>query len=260
VSGMADLRSILRSSIAAVLPDEPVDLLFSGGTDSLSVLWTLLDLGASVTCLTFHLSYFESADARASRAACARWSVPLIEVTEDERPVEQQLRDVIAAIGSARKTHVEVAYGYNFLLASCQHRHVFSGIQADTLYGSNKNAAIRQGKASAEEFTAYRRALLESPDQEGLAQMRMLAACHGKVLHAPYADEQIRAFFMRYSWQELNRPRQKMPAVLAFADRFAELAIYRHDDNMQCGSHVREHLAAHVKEYRRILDKVREGA
>ena len=45
-----------------------------------------------------------------------------------------------------------------------------------------------------------------------------------------------------YTWADLNRPRQKMPAVVAFSDRFAETAIYRRNDNMQCGSGIREHL------------------
>ena len=45
-----------------------------------------------------------------------------------------------------------------------------------------------------------------------------------------------------------------MPAIIAFADRFKELPIYRHDDNMQCGSRLREHLADYVKLYRRIYN------
>lgn len=248
------LRQLLKQEISKDLPNETVALLFSGGTDSLTVLWTLLDLGAKVTCYTFYLSYFLSNDARASKAACNHWKVPQVIIHEDNRDKLTQLKDVIQIIKSPRKTHVEVMYGYYFLMQAVKEQHVYSGIQADTLYGSNKNAAIQCGKKSAKFFTDYRKALLANPGQEGLQQANLIANHFGKVLHTPYSSLPIRDYFFKYSWKELNRPKQKMPAILAFTDRFKELPIYRHDDNMQCGSHLREHLADYVKLYRRIYN------
>jgi asparagine synthetase B (glutamine-hydrolysing) len=241
---LRELRSILREVVAEKLEPGPVALLFSGGTDSLTVLWTLLDLGARPTCYTFHLSYYESPDARVSRAACEHWGVPQVVVTEDGRPRAEQVRDVVRAIGSSRKTHVEVMYGYWFLLEAAREEQVFTGLQADTLYGSYKTAAIRYGKASAADFAVYRRNLVASMDQEGLRQARLLARRFGKRLETPYTDDRVREFFFRYSWAQLNRPKQKMPPILAFEDRFREVPLYRHDDNMQVGSRLREHLGA----------------
>jgi asparagine synthetase B (glutamine-hydrolysing) len=215
-----------------------------------------MDLGFKPTCYTFHLSYFVSTDAKAARSACTHWGVPIRIVHEAPGSVRDHLRDVIRTIKSARKTHVEVMYGYWWLMQAVKERHVFSGLQADTLYGSNKNAAIRCGKASAAEFTRYRRELLKISGQEGLAQAQMLAGHFGKILHAPYSDDRVRRFFCQFSWAQLNRPKQKMPAINAFRDRFDELPIYRHDDNMQCGSRLREHCAPFVKEYRKILAEV----
>ena len=245
---MKDLRGILKSVIEEQLQPGPVALLFSGGTDSLTILWTLLDLGIKPTCYTFRLSYFQSADARASRLACQHWGVPQVVVTEDTRPIPDQLADVIGIIRSTRKTHVEVMYGYWFLLAAVQEQHVFSGLQADTLYGSYKSAAIRYGKATAAQFADYRRKLISSPDQEGLRQAGLLSRHFGKVLHTPYSDDRVRGFFLRYSWAELNKPKQKMPPILAFAQEFRQIPIYRHDDNMQCGSRLREHLGALLRD------------
>jgi len=248
------LRPLLKQEISKDLPNEPVALLFSGGTDSLTVLWTLMELGAKVTCYTFHLSYFISNDAKASKAACKHWNVPQVIVNEDNRDKLTQLKDVIKIIKSPRKTHVEVMYGYYFLMQAIKEKHVYSGIQADTLYGSNKNAAIQCGKKSAKFFTDYRKALLANPGQEGLQQAHLVANHFGKIFHAPYSCQPVRDYFFEYNWKELNRPKQKMPAIIAFADRFKELPIYRHDDNMQCGSRLREHLADYVKLYRRIYN------
>jgi len=251
---MTDLKKLLYEEVSKTLTSDPVALLFSGGTDSLTILWTLLDLGAAVTCYTFHLSYFKSMDARASAIACKHWDVPQVFVTEDTRSIFDQLVDVISVIKSPRKTHVEVMYGYWFLLKAVKEQQVYSGIQADTLYGSNKNAAIQCGKVSASQFEAYRRKLLATDNQEGLAQARLVTASQKKILCTPYSSQPIRDFFFQYSWKQLNTPKQKMPALAAFQERFAEIPIYRKDDNMQCGSHLREHLAEFVKEYRWIYE------
>lgn len=253
---MRELRDLLKAVVKKDLPDEPVALLFSGGTDSLTVLWTLLDLGVEVHAYTFRLSYFESADARVSRAACKQYGIPQTVVTEGPDSPEQQIYDVIRVIQSPRKTHVEVMFGYWFLMKAVKERHVYSGIQADTLYGSNKKSAIHYGKRPVSAFTDYRQKLLANPGQEGLAQARLIASHFGKVLHAPYADPAVRDFFFNYSWKDLNRPKQKMPAILSFEREFRESGLYRHDDSMQCGSHVREHLADHVKDYRRIYNAI----
>jgi len=218
-------------------------LLFSGGTDSLTLLWVLLQAGFRPACYTFRLRAVESADARAAAAACRRWEVPHEIVTEGEGSVEADVREVVKIIASARKTHVEVMYAYLHLMRAVREKHVWSGIQADTLYGSNKRSAIACGKSTAEQFARFRRKLLASPSQEGLAQAGAVAARCGRIFHAPYSHPLVREWFMRWSWADLNRPRQKMPALWGFAREFADCGLYRRDDNLQCGSGIREHMA-----------------
>jgi hypothetical protein len=48
-----------------------------------------------------------------------------------------------------------------------------------------------------------------------------------------------------------------MPSLIAFKEEFSEIPIYRHDDNFQCGSRIREHLHTLVPDYRKIYDKIR---
>lgn len=234
-------RDTLREIISENCGADPVALLFSGGTDSLTILWTLLEIGVVPTCYHFHLAGRESPDTRAARLACSTWKVPL-RIIQSGPNIKADVERTISVIRSARKTHVEVMYAYMQLLEAVTERHVFSGIQADTLYGSNKNAAIQCGKESAKEFAKYRAELLANSGQEGHAQANMIAKHFGKILITPYSDGRMRSLMMEWSWAELNRPRQKMPAVLGFAERYAEVAIYRHDDNLQCGSGIREHM------------------
>jgi hypothetical protein len=103
--------------------------------------------------------------------------------------------------------------------------------------------AIKHGSATAESFAAAREKLVARPGQEGFAQAVGIAGSFDRSFHAPYTDVRIRRFMFRFSWKELNRPRQKMPAVLGFGDEFRRVPIYRRNDNLQCGSGVREHMA-----------------
>lgn len=242
-----EFRRILKEICADSCEDESIALLFSGGTDSLTVLWTLLDLGMKPTCYVFQLPKIESRDVRVSSLAAAEFGVELKRV---KPPVEQTLSElardlgeVVRLIGSGRKTHVEVLWGYWHLLRAVEEQKVFTGLQADTLYGSSRSMAIRHGKQAAAEFAAARRKLIDEPGQEGLSQAHSLASHFGKDLVSPYTDERMRAWMMRWSWRELNRPKQKMPAVWGFEVEFKRCGLYRRNDNMQCGSGVREYLA-----------------
>ena len=238
-----EFRSTLRAAVETLKPEATCALLFSGGTDSLTVLWTLLDLGIKPTCYTFRLAEKESTDSRAAAKATETWNVPhkMVAVpSSDVQRLAEETGKVVRIIGSGRKTHVEVMWAYWHMLQQVQEKQVWSGLQADTLYGSSRSMAIRHSKKVAAEFAEARRILLAKPGQEGLAQAIRLADQFGKQLCAPYTDQRVREFMFRFSWKELNRPRQKMPAVLGFSGEYAQTAIYRKNDNLQCGSGTRE--------------------
>ena len=198
----AEFKSILRDECSYMLrPEEPQALLFSGGTDSLTVLWTLLELGARPTCYTFRLESVESSDAKASALAAQAWGVDRVEVAVPDAPLPElaaEVGNIARLIGSARKTHVEVMWPLHHVLAAVapDERQVWTGIQADTLYGSSRSMAIRYGK-DPRAFREAREKLVADPGQEGLAQLRALAATFGKGICAPYATAAVRRFMAR---------------------------------------------------------------
>lgn len=239
----ARFRELLSEAIPTGV--EQVALLFSGGTDSLTILWTLLDLGVKVTCYTFRLEHIISIDSRVAQKAARHWGAPLVEVIPAHQEPEALAKDIVQVIhiiGSTRKTHVEVMWGYWHLLAQVEEEAVFSGLQADSLYGSSRSMAIKYSKDNSG-FTKARKKMIANPDQDGHRQALRLAQHFGKALYTPYTSDGIREFMLGYSWLELNRPKQKMPAVLGFISEFRELPVYRRNDNMQCGAGVREYMA-----------------
>lgn len=239
----SQLREVLRDVVGQSLDDGEPALLLSGGTDSLTILWTLLDLGERPRCYTFRLASHESQDARASALAAKVWGVPheIVAVPDAHAgDLAREVGQVVRLIGSSRKTHVECMWPLWHVARHVREGAVFAGLQADTLYGTSRSWAIKHARDPAGFLAARQRAVLD-PDQEGLRQLGRIL---GDRLRAPYAHPAVRDLLMAFSWAELNRPRQKMPARVAFADRYRQAPIWRRNENLQCESGVREHLGA----------------
>lgn len=258
-------KTVLRKMIALKANTEgaPVALLFSGGTDSLTVLWTLMDLGIPVNAYTFHLSHHKSQDLIFAEKACGHWNIPLTIVTENNN-TKKEIEDMIGVIQSARKTHVECMFAFWRMIQNVKEKQVFSGILADVLYGSDRDSCIQHSKSIASVFTEYRLKYLREPDTDGVKQAGMICDHFKKQFIAPYTEPELWNTFFGWTLKEMNSPKQKMPALLAFQDRFNEIKIYRKNENLQCESGIREYMESvfglHVrKSYKEILNSVNNG-
>jgi len=242
-------RAILRDVIAEQLGSDskPVALLFSGGTDSLVILWTLLDLEVRVVCYTFKLEQNESEDFKAAQLACKTWNTPLIEVTipyQSTTNLLTELRQLIGWMQTDRKTAIECTWPFTYIVPRIKEEQVWCGLNADDLWGSSREMAIRYSK-KPEEFQAKRLALLVDPYTAAWYYIERLftESSPRKVLLSPYRHPRVIEYLLSFNWRELNRPKQKMPAYTAFEKEFSQAPIWRKNDNLQCGSGIREYLA-----------------
>jgi len=184
---MRDFRGLLHTAIEKDLFNDPVALLFSGGTDSLTVLWTLLDLGARVTCYTFQLEHKISNDSRVSQIAACAWNVPLeliIIPHQNTKDLACDIRSLIYSMGSSRKTHVECVWPFTFLSEKIKERQVWTGLNADDLFGSSKSMAIRYGK-DVSGFEHARKKLLNDPSTSGWKFINNICGQRGAELNSP---------------------------------------------------------------------------
>ena len=74
------LRQLLNEYISNEVKEDKVAILFSGGMDSLSILFTCLDLGIKPTLYSFYLKSYESQDIKSSRAIAKAYDLKLVEV------------------------------------------------------------------------------------------------------------------------------------------------------------------------------------
>lgn len=235
-------RKLLRNYTQSNLTGEPVALLFSGGTDSLTVLWSLLDCGVTPHCYSFRLERVISEDSKAARKAADLFNAPLTEIViphQEPDALVPDLQQLVQEIGSPRKTHVECAFPFAYLRHRISEPVIFSGIGADDLWGSAKSVAIKYGK-DPQGFTQSRRKVVADPSTSAIKQIDKLL---NHRIRTPYRDPAVIKFMLQFSWHQLNRPKQKMLAVQGFAEEFSRAPIYRRNSNLQVGSKVREYLA-----------------
>ncbi len=238
---MSEFRVLLTAACRRAWDGSEPALLFSGGTDSLTVLWSLLEIGARPTCYTFHLEGIRHVDLVVSERVAAEANVPLRVVTipRDIVALEGDVRASVLRFQTARKTHVQCLYPMLHVAPVVAERQVFTGLNADDWWGSAKSDAINCAKDHAE-FDRRRRKRRADLTASGFQFWRDLFAGHGGELCCPYRDEAVVDWMCARSWPELMRPQQKQPAIDGYRAEFERHACYRRNDNLQCGSKIRE--------------------
>lgn len=241
-----EFRRLLTASTAAMAREKRVGLLLSGGTDSMCVMWTLLELGIAVHAYTFHLEGNESKDCHAARRAAAIYGVELTDVVIPyQTPVELagDVAPLVKRMGSARKTHVECTWPFIWMAPAVEERQVFTGMSADDLWGSAAYMIIRYSK-TRELFSEHRRGIMADETTGGWSFVRDEFTRAGKNLMAPFRGHDVMEWFFQRSYEELNRPKQKNPALEGFSDYYKQAdGIYRRQSNLQVGSGIREYMA-----------------
>lgn len=236
---VSSLRTELVGACRNQLTEGPAALLLSGGTDSLTVLWSLLDLGVHPMCYSFYLQGKVHTDVVAAKLACETWGLPLRVVQIPRSSLLEDVKVLIGKFAATRKTLVQCAHPLLHLLPEIAEEQVFTGLTADDWWGSSKSDAIHCAR-NYTEFQRRRRARLQDVETSGYALWRRIAETYGKHLCVPYRSAEVTSWMLSRTWEQLNRPKQKQAALDAFRAEYSRVAIYRRNCNLQCGSGIRE--------------------
>lgn len=224
---MTDLRDLLCTLVAEGAPEDDVALLLSGGVDSLSLGFAATALGKRVSAYTFQVGEWESTDAKTAARAAAEfgWEFRLVKVPLDH--LERDFLELAERWGCVKKTQFECSWPFLYLIPEIRERYVLSGIAADGHFGLSKKAMIhfRYPKAS---FDAFRERYFSSANPAGQLQQKAICESFGRIQVAPYLDRRTFDFFLRYDWDQINRPQQKWLTLTAFPEFFKRCSVRRH--------------------------------
>lgn len=244
---MADVFVRIRELVVeAVRPYRKCPLFLSGGVDSSTLLAALLELGEEPVCYSFTFGSKESEDVLVARDICRRFGLRqiVVHVPSGIAAVERDIREAIRLMGrKPLKTHVQCGIPFMHLARAARSDgfcKALSGITADDVLGTSKNAFIARSKGGEEAYAEHRKKDAENPSNSYFSCARIASAC-GVEIVAPYKNEALREAVLGMTFDELHKPRKKSALLKAFPEFWAQGSWYRPNKNLQIVSGLRDY-------------------
>ena len=162
-----------------------------------------------------------------------------MEIKRDIELMVSQSKALIKKYGLTKKTQIQVMHPLSNVFPLIKEDYVFTGIGADTLYGS-----ARKFKKLIHDEQAFYNARVEAirkPESASYIYIKNAIEEMGKVCVSPYKQsEDIINYFLQLPVSEIRYGKQKKQTYEAFKQEIDELSLYRRNSSMQVNSGIRE--------------------
>jgi|TARA_E500000318_G_C3511529_1_gene192524 asparagine synthetase B (glutamine-hydrolysing) len=221
------IGTLLQNYIKLNVPTKKVAVLLSGGVDSISVGLAAHNVGRIVHAYSFKLDNKSSSDYDKAEDVAQKmgWEFTGIEVPTNNL-VDDWKR--LHKLGCKKKTHFECVYPFLYVYPKINEKYVLTGWGADGYFGVSKKATLRyrpESKNSPDTFDDFRNQYFLPHNCAGLAWHNKVIG--DKIHVTPYLSSKVKKYFYQFTWEELNRPKQKHHIRNAFPE-FDDLKISNH--------------------------------
>ena len=227
--------------LVSELQESDIAVSLSSGIDSASVLFALLECGKNVTVYSFTLEDRESRDFKEARSIAEKLNLSFIPVLlpTDIQTLKEDCITLHKKYGCVKKTDYICTWPYLYLTSTVKQSVLATGMAADGHFVISKKGMIHY-RNRVEEF---RQQYFSNPSRCQLPCRTLLAREYGVELFEPYLDQKMYEYLLHSTWDECNKPQQKMPIRRAFPDMYEKYMskLYNHT-NFQLGdSGISEH-------------------
>lgn len=221
--------------------NKPVGVLLSSGVDSNSVLFACLELGLNVTAYSFTLDTHESRDFKYARRTSEALGVPFVPVLLPTTPEHlKKYMKYAVEIGCRSKTDFECSWPMLYAMrrmARAGIGHVLSATAADSHFALSKKANMHY----KDKVDLYRTIVFSKRNTGQKLILRRVATSLGMAYMTPFDTTRMCSELHGYTWEELNKPKQKQPIRDSFPEYFERISVTNHT-NLQLGdSGIAEH-------------------
>ena len=223
-------------------------LYFSGGVDSTTILFSLLELGRKPDLVSFELNGVLSKD-RIIGSDIAKYyglNYKCINIKCDKESVLSDIKTVLPYMRYPLKTHIQCSIPFLYMskyLSSLGHVKSLVGIGAGDIFSLNKKTNIAY-KEKGEEYVRNLRykSLYEKPSASDYDIWRVSGLHGGIAVYDPYRERYLTDWMLDVPYLDLHTVRKKSIAVDAFNDywKLDEKKWYRSGNQLQIVSGIRE--------------------
>lgn len=231
------MRKIIDNYFSSLeLKSGDVALLLSGGVDSSTCLYSLLDCNIRPSIYSFKLKTRKSVDFDMAFSTSKSLGLTFTPIVIDDllMDVEKDVRNIISRFNTKKKTAIQVLHPFIYTVGVIKEGNVVSGICADTLQGNSKEFAMSYSR-SKEEYMSKRLDSVLDMNDSSYASLKRLFDESGKRLIAPYKEcKQLVDYFLAKDYEETMKPQKKFPRSLYPEIKSGNVM------NLQIGSGIRE--------------------
>lgn len=244
------LRDLMIRRLDEIDPDKVSSLALSGGTDSTTILFAMLESGRRPRCYTFYCENTISTDLLASRALCKQFDLELIEVVVpwDLERLMIDLRAITQRARVIKQTVIQCMHPWLYIYPEMKRRGdllMVNGLGGDDHYCSQRKVMVAI-RTKGEQYVREQgwRKCFSSDFNFSSANIMALGLEYGVKNVDVYNSLDMDAWFNQFDVLDLHRdengrPFEKAASILAFADKYR--ATFRRDhDSYQKNSRLQE--------------------
>ena len=226
-------------NIVKNIKEKDVGIAFSGGIDSLSILFSCLEQNKNITCYSFTLENYVSTDFSEARKFANKYGVKFtaIHLPKDVATLKEDLK-FLKSMGAKKKVDYTCGYPMLYIYRKMKEKVLISGLGADGHYCISKKGMIH----FKDKIDEFRLNLFGNKNYAQKILNENIASFYNKETVIPYLDKDMINEFKGTTWVEINRPRQKYATLKAYEKYFKNIKVRNHI-NLQLGdSKIEENL------------------
>lgn len=243
LSDAKQFREICKNRIHEIDSDGKAGLALSGGTDSITVLFAMLECGIKPHCYTFYMDGIISADLKSSRKLSNDFGLELTEVpiASDPDSIYEDIKAVLPYCNKVKKTIIQCMIPWKYIYPEMREETIITGIGGDDLYGTQRKVQVEFHKTGDAGIAKWRHCYSDDLDFSA-GNIARYGQRFGKINIDFYNTNSIFDFINTFSLAAINKPMMKAASIMAFEDYYKKGAYYRDqtDHSYQINSRLRD--------------------
>tara|TARA_Y100000114_G_C11760356_1_gene329242 strand:+ start:2428 stop:3225 length:798 start_codon:yes stop_codon:yes gene_type:complete len=233
-----NIKKIIDKRIKKIT-EENIAIAFSGGIDSLSILFSCLEQRKNITCYSFTLDKYVSTDFSEARKFANKYNVKFtpIFLPTNINTLKKDLK-FLNTMGAEKKVDYTCGYPMLYIYRTMKEKVLISGLGADGHFCISKRGMIH----FKDKIQIFRDNLFKNNNYAQKQLNKNIAKYYGKQSVTPYLDKEMIEEFKDTTWSEINKPKQKYATLKAYETYFKKIKVRKHT-NLQLGdSKIEENL------------------